>query len=715
MIVMRKWPIRKLTRGTWRSRLISGTLALVSPVLLYLVLTIAFPLDLSRTQHLSTEILDDRGRPLRIYLSEDGYLRLPVTPDQVDPHYLKMLIAYEDKRFYRHIGIDPLAMVRAITQAVTNGRIVSGGSTLTMQVARLLEPRERTVAAKIIEMFRALQLEQKFTKDEILSIYLTLAPFGGNREGIRAAALTYFNRSPDHMTAGEAALLVALPQSPSRTRPDRHPERAKAARDKILHRVRSGGAFAPDVIDIALREDITATAATLPMFAPHLADRLKARIDHLPQAQPAKVKARQSWIRADLQRWSERHIRQYVARRAPGASAALLIVENKSRRVIGYVGAADFQDAQSDGYVDMVTAIRSPGSTLKPLIYGLAMDQGMAHPDSRINDVPTAFGAYSPKNFRDRHYGDVSLRDALQLSLNVPAVIALERLGPTSFIEKMRRHGLDLRLPDSASGPGLAIALGGVGTSLQSLVGAYAALADDGVLRPLALSQSDQSAAPAPEQALLDRESRWRLADMLRGVRAPVGMLDESRQPERRDISYKTGTSYGFRDAWAIGYNRDYTVGVWIGRPDGAPNPGHFGASTAAPLLFQAFDRLPDAPGAHLARPAHLREARHHDLPPALKRFDRRISKSNRVHNSAPPQITFPVSGSLLERPGEGRKLVLEAEGGKRPFTWVINGDPVKSGRWSKNIHWRPPGPGFAEIILIDALGRRATADIQIQ
>ena len=672
----------------------------------FMVLNRAYPLDLSRYQTLSMEILDDQDQPLRLYLSADGYLRLPVRPNQVDPNYIKMLIAYEDKRFYQHYGVDPLALIRAAGQAISNGRIVSGASTLTMQVARLLEPRPRTFTSKIIEIFRAGQLEQRFSKDDILSIYMTLAPFGGNREGIRAAALTYFNRSPATMTAGEAALFVALPQSPSLNRPDRYPGRAQQARDKILQRIRHSGAFAPDVIDLALKEKVGVTTRSLPLLAPHLSDRLKAKNN--------QTQTQKTWIRADLQRWTERTLRHYAKTLPIGTSAAVLIVENKGRRTISYVGSAHYGDPQSAGYVDMVRAVRSPGSTLKPMIYGMALDRGLAHPESLINDVPTAFGSYQPKNFRDQHYGDISLKDALRKSLNVPAVIALERVGPTYFVAGMRRHGLELILPGDATKPGLAVALGGVGTRLEGLVSTYAALADDGRIYPLEhVRNSDVPKTEKPP--FLKDKSLWYLADILRGVQAPAGMLDESVSPKRRDISYKTGTSYGFRDAWAIGYNQNYTVGIWIGRPDGAPNPGLFGASAAAPFLFQVFDRLPDSPAAHLKQPEHLLQAAHGDLPPGLQRLDRAHSRTKWVHDIPPPQITFPLPGSMVLLPEEGQKLVLKAEGGKRPLTWVINGYPLPARRWSRDIQWQPDGPGFTEVTLIDALGRRVTSDIKIQ
>lgn len=687
---------------------ISIVVVLFSAIITVLILNKTFPLDLARYQTLSKEVLDDQDQPLRIYLSDDGFLRLPISPAQVDERYIKMLVAYEDKRFYQHNGIDFLALGRATIQAITTGRVVSGASTLTMQVAKLLEPRERTLSSKIIEMFRAKQLEQQFTKDEILSIYLTLAPFGGNKEGVRAASLYYFGRPPEHMTAGEAALLVALPQSPSRNRPDRYKNNAKQVRDKILKRIKAKQIFEKDVIEIALKEQVIVSKNNLPILAPHLSDRLKIQ-------NKTNTQSYQTWINADLQGWAETSAQKYVVNLPVGTSVALMVVDNKTRNVLSYVGSAKYNDEISNGYVDMVRATRSPGSTLKPMIFGMAFDKGIAHPESLINDIPTVFGNYKPKNFMGVHYGDVSITEALQQSLNVPAVIALERIGPVSFYEAMNRHGMELTLPSSSTKAGLAIALGGLGTNLEELVKTYAAMAGDGKIIDLKYNRSDGLEHLNEKATFIDEKSRWYLAKILRGVKSPEGLINENHASELRDVSYKTGTSYGFRDAWAIGYNEDFTVGVWIGRPDGVPNPGLYGATTAAPLLFKIFNFLPQSNGAHIDQVEEVLNLNNNELPPFLKRFDKNNSRTKWAQNSAPPQIIFPRSGAIIETSQINQKLVFEAEGGKRPYTWVINGTPIKSSRWSKTAQWQADGIGFSEVILIDALGRRVKSDIQVQ
>ena len=633
------------------------------------------------------------------------FFRLNTEVKDVDEKYIQMLIAYEDKRFYSHLGADPLALGRAFIQALTNGRVISGASTLTMQVSRLLEPRPRTLPSKITEIFRAFQLEQKFSKNEILNIYLTLSPFGGNKEGVRAAAHSYFGRSPAQLTASEAALLVSLPQSPTKNRPDRYPLRAQNNRDKILKRIEDLGIFPKDIIRTAFMDNITVKMNILPLNAAHFSNLLKNKYAS------KKIK---TFIDKDLQIWSEVLAKSHVKNLPKASNAAILIIDNKTRKILSYVGSSEYQNRDILGYIDMVKAVRSPGSALKPLIYAEAIDRGMAHPRSLINDIPTHFGDYQPKNFDQKHYGDLTLENALQKSLNIPAVIALERIGPVRFTEKMRRGGMMLKLPNETSQlAGLAIALGGVGTTLSDLTMTYAALATDGIMKPLRLSEEDQQTLntmnPSFEPATL-----WHMARMLRGVHAPFGQVIETRSAAKRTISYKTGTSYGYRDAWAIGYTEDYTVGVWTGKSDGTPNLDQYGATAAAPLLFKIFEKLGPQKAAHAKKPKEALDMASHDLPPNLKRFERFSKKSNWINNTPPPEILFPLNGVTVELPEDGMPLILEASGGKRPFIWLINGQAVKASRYSKKISWVPDGEGFSEIILVDALGRKSKSYIKI-
>ena len=670
-----------------------------------LILDILYPLNLERYEKLSTEILDKDGNILRHYLSADGFFRLKTSVDDVDDKYLKMLIAYEDKRFYSHRGVDPLALGRAFIQFIQNGKAISGASTLTMQAAKLLEPRRRNIISKTVEIFRSFQLEQRFTKKEILNIYLTLAPFGSNKEGVRAAAYYYFGREPDFLTASEAALLVSLPQSPTKNRPDRFPKKAQKNRDKILRRIAKLDIFKKDVLQTAFKDSVKVRTHALALNAPHFSNFLKARNSQLKIKTP---------IDKSLQIWSEQLAKNYVKNLPKFSNAAILIIENNSRNIISYVGSAEYQNSEILGYVDMVKAVRSPGSTLKPFIYAEAIERAMAHPNSLINDIPTNFGNYQPENFNQKHYGDLTLEEALQKSLNIPAVIALERIGPVRFTEKMSRLGLRLKLPNAGTSPaGLAIALGGVGVTLADLTMAYSALASDGRFEALKFEIKNQK-----KQELIKPAFRasvlWHMAKMLRGVHAPFGQVIENRSDTKRIISYKTGTSYGYRDAWAVGYSDEYTVGIWIGRTDGAPNLDQYGAIAAAPLLFKIFERLNPKMQAHNIKPKEALDLENNDLPPHLKRFERFMKKDTWADNTPPPEIIFPLHRSIIQLPEDNNPLVLEASGGKKPFIWIINGKIKKVPRYATKISWLPDGEGFSEIILVDALGRKAKSYIKL-
>lgn len=671
-----------------------------------------YPPDLTRMESLSRQVVDREGRRLRAYLSADGYRRLASAPAEVDPLYLEMLIAFEDRRFHAHWGVDPLALLRAGWQALTAGRVVSGASTLTMQAARLLEPRPRTLTSKIIEMARALQLEWHYPKPEILEIYMTLAPFGGNLEGVTAAAWRYFGRSPGRLTADQAALLVALPQSPERLRPDRFPGAARAARDKVLDRVSDAGVLTRRDLAQAKAEPMAIVVTQVPA-APHLADRLLAK---RPDARVVR-----STLDGTLQRRWEVVARDWARGLGPRVGVAVLAVENGSRRAVAYIGSADFGAAARAGQVDVVRALRSPGSVLKPVIYGLAFQRGIAHPATQVDDVPTRFGAYAPANFMRRHYGRVSLSEALRLSLNVPAVALLDRLGPVAVVERLRRAGVTLDFGEETAVPGLAFALGGVGITLEDIVSLYAALAEDGHVRPIRFlaqpeggkASSLDGFAGAGERPLFGETARWYVGEILRGARPPESLLPDLHRRQARPLAFKTGTSYGFRDAWAVGYDGDYTVGVWVGRPDGTPNPGRFGANTAAPLLFRLYDDLPPKARRHPVRPDHAL-AFDAPLPPGLRYLGEGLGPASVATAAPPPRIVYPLDETTLALPPEGRAVMLEAEGGRRPLTWIVNGQPLARVAARRRLGWMPDGVGFNEIVLVDALGRRAETRVRL-
>ena len=663
-----------------------------------------FPPDLTRLAAHSKEVRSRDERLLRAFTNDAGQLRLTTDIQEVDPKYIELLIAFEDRRFRQHPGVDPLAILRATWQAARAGRVVSGASTLTMQVARLLEPRPRSMAAKVLEMLRALQLEARFSKEQILTFYLNLAPFGGNLEGLRAASLRYLGREPGDMSLEEAALLVALPQAPGRLRPDRYPEAARSARDKVLRRAAavSSPFFSRAELDRARSSPLRIETSALPFLAPHLARRL-ARQPRLP----ARLV---STLDLDLQRSLETWAKREARRLGPNIAVAALVVENDSRQVRAYIGNADFWDRGRQGQVDAVTALRSPGSTLKPAIYAMAFARGLAHPATYVDDVPTRFGDYAPANFMERHYGQVSLAEALQLSLNVPAVALLEKIGPVYFTETLRHEGLRLQFGGDDSLPGLALALGGVGTTLEDLARLYAGLAHDGCLRPLVFIAAQERKRAQPCKALFGESARAAIANILGSARKPARPLMATRSPGHSRIAYKTGTSYGFRDAWAIGYSARFTVGVWVGRPDGTPNPGHYGANTAAPLLFRVFDSLPRAKAAFPWSGQAMPMQSNGQLAPGLRHLNRGIGLANR---QAPPSIHFPPDGGRIEQV-TGGILLLEGEGGRRPFTWIVNGEILAQRGAGRKAAWKPDGYGFHDILLRDSLGRQVRSRVEL-
>lgn len=663
------------------------------------------PPDFDRYRSRAVSVMAGDGRLMRAFPAKGDYWRFHATPAMVDPLYLRILKAYEDKRFDGHWGVDPLAVTRAAWQAVTNRRIVSGASTLTMQAARVLEPGRRSLAAKVKQMARALQLESRMGKDEILSVYLTLAPFGGNLEGVRAASLAYFGKEPKRLTAAEAALLVAVPKSPERFRPDRHPDRARAQRDIVLARMVGAGVLTAQQAAEARQEPIPTARLAMPFHAPHLARRFR---------DGTKERVRTT-IDLDIQKSVEALTANWQHRISSLASLAILVRRNKTGAVAAYVGSASFFSDRRSGQVDMVRAVRSPGSTLKPFIYALAFDDGIAHPATLINDAPTRFGDYAPKNFRDKFNGEVTLRQALRRSLNVPAVILLNEVGARRFAARITGAGVPFRLPTLDPNAGLAVALGGVGVTLENLVGLYGALADRGVMRPLRyLPDADPKTARPPGKVLFQPAAVWQVARILEGIPRP-GVVTGT-PVGRRAIAWKTGTSYGFRDAWALGFDRDYTVGVWVGRPDGTPSPGSYGRLTAGPLLYAVFDALPRHSTALTeSPPAGVRRYDGVDLPANLKRIGPRADPSVPSNGPPPPAIVFPPDGAVVEVEPADDGIQLEAKGGTLPLRWIVDGRALDSRPRRRKTVWRPDGKGFSRITAIDAKGRSVSSAVRIR
>lgn len=538
----------------------------------------------------STLVLARDGTPLRAFADRDGVWRYRVRLDEVSPAYLAALLHYEDRWFFRHPGVNPASLVRALAQAAMNGRVVSGGSTLTMQVARMLEQIPRTPLGKLRQAWRALQLEWRFDKREILEMYLNLAPFGGAIEGVQAASHAYLGKPVGELSDAEAALLVVLPQAPSRLRPDRHPQAAQRARDKVIARLVELGQWSAARGDDARIEQVGARQLRAPMRAALLAQRLRARAD-------AGGIVR-STIDAALQQRVEARVESHLRRLPERNSVAAMVVDNASAETLAYVGSAALLDTTRAGHVDMVMAARSPGSTLKPFLYGMALDQGLIHSMSLLIDAPQSFDGYQPSNFMERFQGPVSATQALRLSLNVPAVDLLDRVGVVRFASTLENAGLKLRMADGAV-PNLALILGGGATTLEELVGAYLALAREGLAARPRLTPDE----PLQSRYLMSPGAAWIVRRMLE--RDPNDNLGTRSfdTASRVSLAWKTGTSYGFRDSWALAVTPEYTLGVWIGRPDGTPLPGQFGAVTSLPLLIEIADSLPSRRTRDLAPP----------------------------------------------------------------------------------------------------------------
>jgi penicillin-binding protein 1C len=646
-------------------------------------------------------VVDREGRLLRPFATEDGFWRLPARVEDVDKRFLAMLIAYEDKRFRSHLGVDPLALARAAWQGLRYGRVVSGGSTLTMQVARLLEPRpERTLGAKAIEMIRALQLEQHLGKDEILTLYLALAPYGGNLEGARAASLAYFGKEPKRLSTAEAALLVAIPQAPEARRPDRDPAAARAARDRVLARLDASGAYGRGQSEAARLEATPDGRRAFPILAAHVADRLAKA----PGASVVEV----TTIARPLQERLETLARERAGELGGGVSVAILAVDNATGEVRSHVGGVGYFDRPRAGQIDLANVLRSPGSTLKPFIYGLAFEDGLAHPETLVDDRPTSFGAYRPENFDDTFQGTVTIRHALQQSLNIPAVLLLKAVGPSRLVARMRNAGAELFLPPEAV-PGLAVGLGGAGVRLTDLAALYLALARGGEAVPLAWTRSE--VAGGKPRRLFEQAAAWQIGDALIGSPPPDNAAAGR-------IAFKTGTSYGYRDAWAVGYDGASTVAVWVGRPDGAAVPGLVGRQSAAPILFDAFQRISDRRVPLGPPPRGVFFARTGQLPAALQRFrpDGLPEVATAGSGDAPLVIAFPPNGARVELTvdGEPSPLVLKAMGGAPPFTWLADGVPIATAELRRQAAWERPSRGFARLSVVDAKGATATAVVRI-
>lgn len=573
-----------------------GVVLLVGLGLWTLWVTFPFPLA-ALAPGPSTVVVARNGVPLRFYLAPDESWRFPVRLGEIAPILPRVVLAAEDRHFRHHPGINPLSLVRAAWSNLRAGHVVSGGSTITMQLARLADPRPRTLRIKCFEAFRALQLERRLSKDAILEAYCNLAPYGGNLVGVGAASYFYFGKTPDRLSLAEAALLAVLPRSPVRLDPVRHPRAAKAVRDRLLADL----ARRRIVTDVAAREamaaPLPASRRRPPCIAPHFCELVRSRagpgarvattLD--PAAQQAVehiLRGRSSWLRA-----------QGIG------SVAAVVLDPANREVLALVGGTDFFGDPRFGQINGATIRRSPGSALKPFLYAMAMDQGRIFPQSQLLDIPTGFAGYNPKNYDGLYLGRVTVEQALVTSRNVPAVRLLDAVGTGPFLDLLRRGGL-ATLDKPAAHYGLSLVLGGGEVTLLSLVNLYADLASLGEHRPPRLLLGPPG-APGPPPRLFSPEACALVTEILAKLERPDLPTSWDRALAVPAVAWKTGTSYGHRDAWAVGYSADRVIGVWVGNMDGTPVKGISGAVHAGPILFELF-RAVEEHGSRLAMPPGL-------------------------------------------------------------------------------------------------------------
>lgn len=598
-------------------------------------------------------------------------------PQTIDPQFKTLLLNFEDQWFYFHPGVNPFAMVRALGQAIIHKKILSGGSTITMQVARLLNPGPRTLWKKLGEIHTALRLTTQYSKDEVLKMYLTLAPYGGNIHGIRAASLHYFGREPHFLPLSYKAMLVAIPQSPSHLRPDRFIGKANIAKNKVLQRMviaQSSSSRAQqergDPVNsiYGLSRPLPGLTMTKEVIQEALTEICQINITPFIKLAPHAFKLKKPlYLDKVIQQSITTVLKTYVEKLPPPMNAACVIYNFKMNQILVYIGSVDGA-CRMDGN-DMCRAIRSPGSLLKPFIYGLAMERGYINPQTLIADKPISLKGYSPENFDMGFSGDISIEEALQQSLNTPVIQVLNQVGPGYFFDWLKQKQVSAHFnPANPKRPGLAIGLGGIGMSLAELVQLFGNLAN-GIL----MSQPTQ---------------RWLTQTM-----AQTPMPDQ--HMKNPGIAYKTGTSYGFRDAWSIGYDNQHAVGIWVGRADGTPCPGYHGRQVAAPLMIQVFNVLGVTP--------IVFEDNNSTQQPHSLRF--------RPQEKPEFNITMPKTSTTLCIP-EGEAVYLQSNSNDIVL-WYVNGNYI--GESKTAYAWIPQASGFYQITAMNDKNVIDTCQVEVK
>ena len=527
------------------------------------------------------------GHLLNCFTSTDGYWRKPVRLDHISPRLIQSVIACEDRWFYYHPGFNPASLALAAVDNVKAGRFVRGGSTITMQIARMMEPKSRTIPNKIIEILRAVQLELAFSKDELLEMYFNLAPYGGNIEGVGAAAYMYFDKSPEYLSPAEAAVLTAIPASPSQFRPDRDIGKCTARRDRVLQYLRDKSILSAADYEQALKEELPVRRVTAVVAAPHFCQSLTL----VESGRPDIV----STLDYKLQRTCERLARNYQGTLAQKGiyNLSVVIIDNRTGELLALVGSADFADAAHHGQVNGALAPRSPGSALKPFVYALGFDKGVISPALKVEDLPVSYAGYIPVNYDNEYHGLVSVSEALIQSLNVPAVNLAAKIHLEEVYDLLHRGGITT-LDKKYFEYGLPLILGSGEVTLLELTNLYATLARGGAYLPVTAVKSDDKPQP---RRLLSQDACYLVTEILSELKRPDLPASWEFTPDIPRVAWKTGTSFGRRDAWAVGYNPDFTVGVWAGNFSAEGSISIVGAEVAAPLMFDIFNQLPSSGG----------------------------------------------------------------------------------------------------------------------
>lgn len=647
-----------------------------------------FPPPLKALNHVSPQVLDREGNVLAVYTIDDGLWRLHSQRADIDPRFVEALLAVEDERFWTHSGVDPLSILRAVKTLIKSGKAKSGASTLTMQLVRQIEPRERVLSSKIIESMRALQYDLSLTKTEILEYYLTHISYGGNIQGVSAASQIYFGKTPAHLTWSEIATLIALPQAPASRRPRKNDQAALIdGRNKVLTRLVRQQVITEKQANEARQEPLNIIFKPLPRSQDNaIASLSRSAIMTRPVL---------STFDPQIQKLLEQETNSYVRDWPSHLNGAALVIHNPSREIRAIRSA--FAPHHEGGWMDLTEINRSPGSTLKPFIYGLAMDEGLIDQSTLLPDRPIAFDGYQPENFDRTYYGDVRVHEALRHSLNIPAVAVMQQLGAPRFESVLKTAGVELqRSTAGRERAGLAIALGGVGMSPRDLASLYTGLANSGVIAPLTLKQN--AAAPFMK-TILSPSASDDITQILRYAPGPKGRVPHWLKAASHAVSYKTGTSYGFRDAWAVGYTSQWTVLIWIGRPDGGVMPGKTGRNMAAPLLFNIFETLPgQSTGVGYQKDAASAQGLKNliDIKPESKG----------------PSFKFPQDGAIIFTRDKSRGIKIILSDAQKDTQLYVNGERLigEGAQWI----WRPAHAGFYDIKAITLDGEQSKISVRV-